>query len=93
MAWRWRLVCIMFLVSKGGEQMSTSEDEFSYRYALGCIRAYLEGKQTENWVMSMIRGTNIRGRVLADILNQLQPSAVPERYEKLLSLCRNEGRL
>jgi hypothetical protein len=73
--------------------MPISEDEFSYRYALGCIRAYLEGKQTENWVMSMIRGTNIRDQALAGILNQLQPSAIPERYVKLLSLCKNEGRL
>ena len=71
--------------------MSISEEEFLYRYARGCIRAYLEGKQTENWVTSMIRGTNIRDRVLVDILNQLQPSADPERYEKLLSLCQNEG--
>lgn len=71
--------------------MPISEEEYLYRYARGCIRAYLEGKQTENWVMSMIRGTNTRDRVLVDILNQLQPSADPERYEKLLSLCKNEG--
>ncbi len=71
--------------------MPMSEDEVLYRYARGCIRAYLEGKKTDNWVMSIIRGTGIRDRALLDILSRLETSANPDRYKELLSLCQNRG--
>jgi len=73
--------------------MSKSVDEIKRNYIAGCVRAFLEGKQTINWVMAFIRGHRLPKPILEDILTRAQPDADPARYEELLSVCRNKGLL
>lgn len=73
--------------------MSKSVDEIKRNYIAGCVRAFLEGKQTINWVMALIRGHRFPKVILEAILTGAQPDADPTRYEELLSTCRDEGLL
>lgn len=78
---------------RGGVGMSKSVDEIERNHIAGCVRAFLEGKQTINWVMSFIRGHRLPKSILEAILASAQPNADPARYEELLSTCRDEGLL
>jgi len=73
--------------------MSKSVDEIKRNYIAGCVRAFLEGKQTINWVMAFIRGHRLPRPILEAILTSAHPDAHPARYEELLSTCRNKGLL
>jgi len=73
--------------------MAKSVDEIKQNHISGCIRAFLAGKQTINWVMTFIRGHRLPKPILEDILTRVQPDADPARYEELLSVCRNKGLL
>jgi hypothetical protein len=65
-------------------------DEISRKHAAGCVRAFLEGKQTINWVMSFIRGHQLPPATLEEILISAKPGADRARYDKLLSACREQ---
>jgi len=73
--------------------MSKSVDEIKRNYITGCVHAFLEGKQTINWVMAFIRGHRLPKAILEDILTRAQPNADPARYEELLSTCQDGGLL
>jgi len=73
--------------------MSKSVDETKRNHIAGCIRAFLDGKQTINWVMAFMRGHRLPKPILEDMLASAQPNADPARYEELLSTCRDEGLL
>ena len=73
--------------------MSKSVDEIERNHIAGCVRAFLEGKRTINWVMAFVRGHRFPKPVLEDILSGAQPNADPARYEELRSTCRDEGLL
>ena len=70
--------------------MVKTEDEIKRRYVTGCIRAFLSGKQTLNWVMSFVRGHRLPKAVLQEILASAKPDADSARYEELVSACREQ---
>ena len=65
--------------------------KFRRDHLTGCIRAFLEGKKTINWVMSFVIGHRLPRAVLQEILIGAKASADPARYEALLSACRKQG--
>ncbi|MCK4580897.1 MAG: hypothetical protein KAU10_06060 [Dehalococcoidia bacterium] len=71
--------------------MLNTGDEIGPKQLAGCVRAFLDGKQTINWVMAFIRGHRLPKPILEAILASAQPNADPARYEELLSTCRDEG--
>ena len=80
------------LLGKGGEKvMVKTEDETKHDHLTGCIRAFLEGKQTIKWVMNFVKGHRLPRTVLQEILTSAKPGADPARYEELVSACREEG--
>jgi len=73
--------------------MVKTEDEIKRNCVAGCVRAFLEGKKTINWVMSSIKGHRLPKSILAEILSSTQPDAGRARYKELLSVCREKGLL
>lgn len=67
--------------------------EIKRKHLAGCIRAFLEGKQSVNWVMSFVRGHRLPKPILEEILTSAKPGADRARYEELLSACRERGLL
>lgn len=65
-------------------------EEIRRKHAAGCVRAFLEGKQTINWLMSSVRGHQLPPSILEEILASAEPGANPARYEELLSACREQ---
>jgi len=78
-------------VERRNAGMEKTEDETKRDYVASCIRAFLDGKQSINWVMSFVRGHRLPRSVLQEILAGAKPGADPARYEELLSACRAQG--
>ena len=70
-----------------------AEDEIKRRYVTGCIRAFLNGKKTINWVMAPIRGSRLPQGILEEILADAKSGADRARYHQLVSACRDRGLL
>ena len=81
------------MIDEGEADMTNTVDEIKRNHLAGCVRAFLDGKQTINWVMGLIRGHRLPKSILEAILATAQPNADPARYEELLSTCRDEGLL
>lgn len=73
--------------------MPKTADEIKRNHLAGCVRAFLNGKKTINWVMAFIRGHDLPKPTLEDMLARAKPDANPARYEELLSACRDAGLL
>jgi len=68
-------------------------DEIKRNHLAGCVRAFLDGKQAINWVMSFVKGHRFPKPILEEILTSARPDADRARYNELLSACRDEGLL
>jgi len=55
-------------------------DEIGWDYVEGCIRAFLRGKKTLNWILAIVRGSDKQR--LHSIINSLD--GVPNRKLELL---------
>ena len=73
--------------------MAKTADETSRRHLTGCVRAFLSGKKTLNWVMATIRGSRLPQAVLEEILADAKSGADRARYDELVSACRGRGLL
>lgn len=78
------------MIDEGEVGMPKTVDEIKRNHLAGCVRAFLDGKQTINWVMAFIRGHRLPKPILEAILASAQPNADPARYEELLSACRDK---
>lgn len=73
--------------------MVNTEHEMKRRYVVGCVRAFLSGKKTVNWVMAPIRGSRLPQATLEEILADAKSGADRARYDELVSACRERGLL
>jgi hypothetical protein len=71
--------------------MVRSVEETTYRYAYKCLRAFLEGEQSINWIVGVIRESSVRDQRLAEVFERLEEYGDPERYQEALSACREQG--
>lgn len=73
--------------------MLKNDDEIKQHHLAGCVRAFLEGKKTINWVMAFVKGHHLPKAILQDLLDRARPNADHARYDELLKTCRDEDLL
>ena len=71
--------------------MVKSVERITRRFARGAIRAFLENKNSINWVLSMIESSGVRDRELSQIFQELREYGNPERYNEALPACQDRG--
>ena len=69
----------------------SDKDQIAYDHVDGCVKAYLHGKKSLNWVMSFIRGHHLPSHRLAEIITKHKGGATGSRFDELLASCQNEG--
>ncbi len=68
-------------------------DAMARAHLEGCIKAYLRGKQSINWVMTFAKGHHLPSADLARLIRGHRDAAVGSRYQDLWSSCVREGLL
>lgn len=68
-----------------------SPEERARSYTRGCLLAYLEGKKNLNWIVGIVRSSELRGSGLGQIFYELRNHGDPERYHAVRLACQNQG--
>ncbi len=68
-----------------------TDDELKRRQVSGCIRAYLEGRQSLVWTMPFVRGTHLPPDVLTEVISGVRAPGDDERHAELIAKCTEEG--
>ena len=70
-----------------------TSEESARRYVRGCLRAFLEGEKNLNWIMGVIRGSDVlkyEGR-LREIFDDLGCYEKSPRYQQIVRDCERES--
>jgi hypothetical protein len=65
-------------------------DQIAYNHVDGCVKAYLHGKKSLNWVMSFIRGHHLPPHKLVEIIAKHKGGSTGSRFDELLASCQKE---
>ncbi len=68
-----------------------TDQETVENYVRKSLMAFVEGKQTLNWIIGVIRHSGIRGRALEEIFQRLQGFGSTERLQQVREQCHQEG--
>ena len=60
-------------------------------YIYVCIEEYLDGKQSCDWILNIMKKTNLPKEKLAGIMRQLSDYGSKDRYSELARECRLFG--
>ena len=70
----------------------TKSPEIAVRnYVRKSLMAFLEGEQSLNWIVGVIRSSGMRGFPLQQILNRYKQYGDPERFYFTVETCRENG--
>jgi hypothetical protein len=70
----------------------TKSPEIAVRnYVRKSLMAFLEGEQSLNWIVGVIRSSGMRGFPLQQILNRYEQYGDPERFYLTVETCRENG--
>ncbi len=69
----------------------TTVQEAAENYARKCLIAFVEGKQTLNWIRGVIRRSGLRGRALEEVFQRLQGFGDQDRLQQVRERCQREG--
>lgn len=61
------------------------------RYVEGCLRAFLEGNKSLNWIVGVIVSSRVRGEKLKVIFKELVSCADRSRFEEVRKACEDLG--
>ncbi len=65
--------------------------ENTENYARKCLMAFVEGKQTLNWIIGVLRRSGLRGRALEEVFQRLQGFGDSERLRQVREQSQREG--
>jgi hypothetical protein len=68
-----------------------SPEDKARSYTRGCLRAYIEGKKNLNWIVGIIRNSQLRGSALGQIFFELRQHGDAERYDAARTACQDHG--
>ncbi len=60
-------------------------------HARKCLMAFVEGKQTLNWIIGILRRSGLRGRALEEVFQRLQGFGDQDRLQQVREQCQKEG--
>ncbi len=60
-------------------------------YTRKCLMAFVDGKQTLNWIIGVLRRSGVRGRALEEVFQRLQGFGNQERLQQVREQCHKEG--
>lgn len=71
--------------------MVKSVETYNRNYARKCVMAFLDGRKNINWVLGTIRYSKVHEQILKEVLENLKDYGRSDRYQEVLSACREQG--
>jgi len=71
--------------------MRISQENAARSFIRGALITYLDGKESLNWLIDVLRGIGIRGPKLIAIFEDHKDYGDPERHQKAHAACQEQG--